>query len=292
VILAAALMGAPFAGHARDFPQPITMGDPFSVASQPGLLPGGRADVGFHHYTFLKGRHDLFSLRQRTSIGLFASDTVAASVYYHNFLLIGPIHPGETPFSIAEWNMNALQFEYGVAVGLRTPQNHRFALEYGRTSQHPFRGGYSEVSLDIVEASFYHRPVLLGGSGPCGQIDAGVRLAYVDLYDYWGSPLSAPRARFRLEIPIESSWDLNGGTNLVARAWPRLLFMRGERAWWYANIDPPVQIEIDAEIGVRLERVSGIELLVEYFFTRDTEQVSGEPAPLRTLGLIARIGTR
>ena len=279
-------------GHARDFPQPITMGDPFSVASERGLLPGGRADVSFHHYSFLKGPHDRFSIRQRTAIALAATDTVGAAVYYDNYLLIGPIQPGEDPFSIAEWNMNALQFEYGIIVAARTRSNHRIALEYGRTSQHPFRRGYSEVSLDIVELSFQLDRVTLGGPGVGGELDGAIRLAYIDLYDYWESPLAAPRTRFRIEVPVESSFDLGGGLALVARAWPRLLFLRQERAWRYANVEPTVQTEIDAEVGLRFDRRSGLELLIELFSTGDTEQVYGEPAPLTTLGLVARIGTR
>ena len=279
------------AAHARDFPQPITMGDPFSLASEPGLLPGGQADVSFHHYTLRKGPHDLFSIRQRASIALAATDTVGAAVYYDNYLLIGPIQPGEDPFSIAEWNMNALQFEYGIILAARTPANNRLTFEYGRTSQHPFRAGYSEVSLDVVELAFYLDPVTFGARAR-GELDVGVRLAYVDLYDFWDSPLLAPRTRYRVEIPVEGSLRLGGGLSVVARAWPRLLVLRQDRVWPYANVEPPVQAEIDAELGVRFDRRSGLELLIELFSTGDTEQVRGESAPLTTLGLVARIGTR
>lgn len=283
--LAGLLLGGP--AFARDFPVPFAMGNPFSLADERGLLPGGHADVGYHHYTFLKGPHDLFSIRQRTAVSLLDTGRLAAGFSYQNHLLVGPVKPGEDPFSIAEWNMNAIQFDYGAVVGVRLPPVLTF--EYGRTSQHPLRGGYSEVSTDFIQLSVYAEPL----TWPRGALLTGLRFAHVDLYDFWDSPLRRPRTRYRVEVPLEGRWEpASQGLLIVARAWPRILFMRAEGAWEYAKIDPPVQTEIDAEVGIRFERRSAIELVLEFYSTADSEQVRGETAPLTTLGVTARIGTR
>ncbi len=289
IAVAACIAGLIVGGQAfaRDFPVPFAMGDPFSLADDRGLLPGGHADVAYHHYTFLKGPHDLFSIRQRAAISLLNTGRLAAGFSYQNHLLVGPVRPGEDPFSIAEWNMNAIQFEYGAVVGVRLPPVITF--EYGRTSQHPLRGGYSEVSTDLVQLSVYAEPLTWRRL----TLLTGLRFAHVDLYDFWDSPLHRPRTRYRVEIPLEGRWELPPhGLVIVARAWPRVLLLRTQGAWEYAKIDPPVQTEIDAELGIRLERRSAIELVLEFYSTADSEQIRGEAAPLTTLGVTARIGTR
>ena len=282
--IAGLLLAVASVAAGRDFPQPFSMSNPFSIAQETGFFAGGRADLAYHDYTFLRGPHDLFSLRQRTAVALANTSRFAAGLYYQNHLLVGPVSPGEDPFSIAEWHMNALHFEYGAVVAWRLPPV--VAFEYGRTSHHPLRGGYSEVSSDIVELSVYGDPLRWRR----GSVLTGVRLAHVDLYDFWKSPLLRPRTRFRLEAPVEAVWKLpREELAIVARVWPRLLVMRREGAWPYAQVEPPVQTEIDIELGIRFERRSGIELLLEFHSTADTEQVHGEPAPLTTLGIVARV---
>jgi hypothetical protein len=267
------------------------VGDPFRLARREGgaILPGGVSDFGYHTYVFLDGPHDLFSLRQRTAVAFAAGAGVGLTGYYDTYLLIGPVTPGEDAFSIAEWNMNAVQFEYGVIAA--TPiGGFNVALEYGRTSQHPLRGGYSEVSADILEIAVYGPRFHLSRS----SWDVGVRAAWLDLFDLWQSPLLAPRTAARFELPVAGSASIAilPGLEAVWRLWPRLILTRVEDAWPYADTRPRVQTELDAEAGIRFSRHSALEILIELFRTADSEQLRGEPAPLATLGIVVRMATR
>ena len=261
--------------EARDFPVPIAMGNP--------LLTDGVADVAYHDYTFVDGPLDVFSVRQRTSVSARPADVVALGAHWGTYLMVGPVSDAGAAFSIARWVMHAVQFEYEVRAATHLGPVDLVA-RYGRTSQHPLSSaGISEVSSDIleVEVSTYRR-----------TISSGVRLAYIDLYDFWQSPLSAPRTLLRLEVPVELEFPFRGFT-LVARTWPRILVLRQTDAWSYADIDPPVQMEIDAELGVRVGSArSYAEFLLEVYTTQDSEQRRGEPSPLTTVGLTARIGVR
>lgn len=277
--------------HARDFPKPLGVGDPFRLARREAdtILPGGVSDFGYHTYVFLDGPHDLFSLRQRTAVSFAAGAGLGLGGYYDTYLLIGPVTPGEDAFSIAEWNMNAVQFEYGVIVA--TPIGElNLALEYGRTSQHPLRGGYSEVSADILELAVYGSRFRLARS----WWNIGVRAAWLDLFDFWQSPLLAPRTAARFELPLEGSAPVAilPGFEAVWRLWPRLILTRAEGAWPYSDTRPRVQTKIDAEAGIRISNDSAVEILIELFCTADTEQLRGEPAPLATLGIVVRMATR
>jgi len=78
---------------------------------------------------------------------------------------------------------------------------------------------------------------------------------------------------------------------VAARAWPRFLLTRTERVWPYADVTPRVQTEIDAQVGIRVERTAAAELLFELYSTGDSEQVADEPAPLTTLGIVVRVAT-
>ena len=216
--------------------------------------------------------------------------------------------------------MNTVQFEYAIAAAYRVGRVDVIA-SYGRTSQHPLAsGGFSEVASDIVEIGVGLPVVVLAGLGRHAAppvIATGVRLAYLDLYDFWQSPLLAPRTLLRLETPVQATVPLGRFARLaddttarrprpesaraeadrtialVARAWPRLLVLRQEGAWPNADVDPPVQMEIDAELGFRLAGPrSYAELLLEFFTTQDTERRRGEPTPLTTFGITARMGLR
>lgn len=260
------------------------MAEPESSA----ILPGGISDFGYHTYVFVDGPHDLFSLRQRTAVAFVATSSLGLTGYYDTYLLIGPVTPGEDAFSIAEWNMNAVQFEYGVIAATRVGRSH-VAFEYGRTSQHPLRGGYSEVSADIVELAVYCPERHVGRSAWA----VGVRAAWLDLFDFWQSPLLAPRTAMRFELAIEGAAAMGLlGIDAVWRLWPRLIVTRAEGAWPYAHIEPRAQAELDAEVGVRISGRSAVEVLLELYATADSEQLRGDPAPLTTFGIALRMATR
>ncbi len=260
---------------ARDFPMSLAMGNP--------LLSTGIADVGYHDYTLVAGPLDAFSVRQRTSVATRPAEALALGVHWATYLMVGPIPAAGDSFSIARWVMHAVQFEYEVRAAVRLGPVDLVA-RYGRTSQHPLSsGGISEVSSDILE---------MGISTNRQTVSTGIRVAYVDLYDFWQSPLSAPRTALRTELPVELAVPF-GGLTFVARAWPRLLVLRQAGAWPYADVDPPVQMEIDTELGIQFAGSrSYAEILVEVFTTQDSEQGRGEPSPLTTVGFTARIGVR
>jgi hypothetical protein len=328
VVLASLSAAAP--AVARDFPEPISMTNPLR-------LEAGTADFGYHDYTFIDGPHDVFSLRSRLTVatptvslapeaGLAseaagesrgsrssrrASPAVAAGAHYATYLMVGPVPQGQDPFSVAEWVMNAVQYEYAVTVGARLG-GIDLMTRYGRTSQHPLvGGGFSEVSSDVVEVAIAPPALTFPGfrsrSGaarrepgvigprvvPRAELQSELRIAYLDLFDFWQSPLLPPRELGRvttvldLEIP-----GLPAGSSLVARAWPRVLLLRQDETWDYADTEPRIQMEIDAEAGLRLGGAAFVELLLELYHSEDSEQRRGEAAPLTTFGVTLRLGTR
>ena len=303
---------------ARDFPEPLELSDPWLAIARstrtgvssptdtrPPLLlaPTACGDFAFHHYTFLDGPHDSFSMRTRVGGVPVAFGPVALGLYWSSFLLVGPIQPTDDAASIAEWWMNSVQFEYGLIAAVRLPQPFRsIALEYGRTSQHPLRSGYSEISSDVVGAGVWLETLRVGGwyddAGvrPPGRttIDLGLRASWIDLYDFWESELLRPRTRVRIAAPVEVVVDLVeiGGAKVQAMLTgePRLLILRTVEVQPGTDLDPLVQMEIDAELGLRIRGRARWEVAVELYSTQDAEQRRTEPSPLTTLGIVARIG--
>ncbi|MCK4513788.1 MAG: hypothetical protein KAU31_00950, partial [Spirochaetaceae bacterium] len=125
-------------------------------------------------------------------------------------------------------------------------------------------------------------------------IDLGLRVSWIDLYDFWESELLRPRARVRITAPVEIVADLVqiGGAKLqaVLAGEPRLLFLRTVEVQPGTDLEPLVQMELDAELGLRVRGRARWEVAVELYLTQDTEQRRTEPSPLTTLGIIARIG--
>jgi len=308
---------------ARDFPEPLSMTNPLR-------LEAGTADFGYHDYTFIQGPHDVFSLRSRFTVatptlsfasesgaaprpsttGRHSSPALAAGAHYATYLMVGPVPEGRDPFSVAEWVMNAVQYEYAVTLAAHLGSID-LMTRYGRSSQHPLSGGgFSEVSSDVIEIALAPPAITLPGfagpsnaprrepsvigprTAPKGRLQTELRVAYLDLFDFWQSPLLPPRELGRvttvvdLEIP-----GLPADAHLVARAWPRVVLLRQEGARPYADTEPPIQMEIDAEAGLRLGGAAFVEVLLELYHSRDSEQRRGEPAPLTTFGVTLRLGT-
>lgn len=279
---------------ARDFPEPLSYdlrtARPANTTESErngSILTGLGTDLAYHGYLIVDGPWDLFSLRQRSSFDVFSNSTLGVLAFYHTHLLVGPVQSGETSFSRAEWFMNAVQFEYGIVSTFRISTGVFGSIEYGRTSQHPLRGGFSEVSSDVVEASITAKLLNRQRS----KLDAGLRVAYIDLYTFWESPLRKPRTAIRVEPVVDfSRTATEHGIQLVMRAWPRVIYTRQTGAWEYARLTPRVQTELDLEVGVRVERSIGFEMLLEVYATPDSEQLRDEAAPLTTLGIVLRAG--
>ena len=314
-LAAALLLAATVPLAARDFPEPPELSDPWLAITaaagasptdtRPPLLlaPAAYGDLAYHGYTFLDGPHDSFSVRTRVGGVPVAFGPVALGLYWSSFLLVGPIEPTDDAASIAEWWMNAVQFEYGLIAAVRLPRPFRsITLEYGRTSQHPLRSGYSEISSDVVSAGVWLETLRVGGlcddivARPHGQttIDLGLRASWIELYDFWESDLLKPRTRLRIAAPVEIVVDLIeiGGAKLqaVLAGEPRLLFLRSDEVEPGTDLDPLVQMELDAELGLRVRGRAKWEVAVELYSTHDTEQRRTEPSPLTTLGIVTRIG--
>lgn len=307
IVLLCALLGVVPAA-ARDFPEPRELADPWSARAGSlaggataypavALVPAGYGDIAYHDYTFLSGPHDSFSVRSRAGGVPLIAGPFAVGVYWSSILMVGPVSAGDDPASIALWWMNAVQFEYGVIAALRLPAPFRsVGLEYGRTSQHPLRSGYSEIAADVVRAS-----VWLGNMGrllrPDGRwrVLTGASVSYLDLYDFWESDLLRPRTRYRLTAPVDITIGLThaatAAVELFLNARPNLLFLRQEDVQPGTNLNPPVQFELDSELGIRFSGHGRIELGLELYTTRDTEQRRSEPAPLTTVGVVVRVGS-
>jgi hypothetical protein len=292
---------------ARDFPEPLPLMDPWLAVEQSGGLPAAGArpvlllapaaygDVAYHPYWFRDGEHDSFSVRGRAGGVPVALGPIALGVYWNTVLLVGPVAAEDDPASIALWWMNAVQFEYGIVVGARLPAPLRSAsLEYGRTSQHPLRPAYSEVSADIVRAAVWARTLCpRGPAGSRGRVTVGLSVGYLDLFEFWESDLLRPRTLLRGSVPLEAAMpllQLPGGTvNLYLAAEPRLLLLRASGVAAGTDLEPPVQLELDAELGVQLQGRARTEIGVEVFSTSDTEQVRGTASPLTTVGVVFRV---
>ena len=315
VLVAALLLVAIAQLPARDFPEPLALSDPWLAIAAGSLsrigtrlplllAPAAYGEIAYHDYTFLDGPHDSFSVRTRVGGVPVAFGPVALWVYWSSFLLVGPIEPTDDAASIAEWWMNAVQFEYGLIAAVHLAQPFRsITLEYGRTSQHPLRSGYSEVSSDVISAGVWMETLRISrhcddaGALLHGQttIDLGLRASWINLYDFWESELLRPRTRVRIAAPVELVLDLVeiGGAMLqvVLAGEPRLLILRTGEVQPGTDLDPLVQMEVEAEIGLRVRGRARWEVVVELYSTQDTEQRRTEPSPLTTLGIVARIGS-
>lgn len=277
---------------ARDVPEPPVAVNPTYISDATGFLPGSYHDFGYLRNVFLSGEFDLFSLRQRSAVALYATDIFSSSVRYGSLLFVGPVDGEIKPGSpLAPWYMHSIQFEYGIAVGF-SPFDAPLSMsaEYARTSQHPLMGGFSEVSSDIVSLGLWYD---FDGSSERPDAIFGAKLEYVDLFDFWQSTLEAPRTAFRVEGHLHASYAVRSAPaiTLFGRLYPRLLFLRSEGQWEYADIDPWVQLEGEGELGAAFTAGARVELFAFFYATQDTEQRKGEAVPSTVSGLGIRFSS-
>jgi hypothetical protein len=202
-LIAICLLVPALFGDARDFPEPLPVYDPL-LTTEPDRGLGAYADLRFHHHSISASEIDLFDFGMTAafaplSVGPEGGGRFAFGVAAGTYLLVGPVAADEEAFSVAEWWMNAVQYEYGLYAGYRLAHLELLGpvdllAEYSRTSQHPLRSGFSQVASDVLG---------IGAALPrvvrdWGAIETSIRGAYIDLYDFWQSPLPEPRTRWRL----------------------------------------------------------------------------------------------
>lgn len=261
------------------------MANPFAHAPAEGLLPGAYHDVAYHHNALIPGAHDLFTVRQRAGFSLWRGQRLAASLYWGTFLFVGPDHQDLDPASVFTWFMHSIQFEYGVLAGVSLPAPFdSLVAEYGRTSQHPLLGGYSEISSDIVRVSVWMEPVRVRAL----VLTGGLRGAFVDLLPGWQSVLAKPRTALLIEPVVELQTAAGPRAEFFARLYPRVHVTRTSGQWPWAVVEPRVQYEIDAELGFRSVGSTRVEILLDLYATPDSEQVRGAASPVLTAGVAVR----
>lgn len=254
--------------HGRDFHEPGRALDPFH---------GFYAKVEYNNHLFSSSDHDSFDLNTLVAATLWDwKEVLAVKLYYGSYLLVGPVAAGDTAPSIAAWWMNAVQFEYGLIGGFNLRNMGlpalRVTLEYGRTSQHPFRAGYSEVATDILRGGVLFPQIEFNGFG----LRSSLHAAYIDLFDMWQSVLPKPRTKFlinpcmELDLPLTSNLALYSETNIDF------------------NILRNGSIDVNWRSLAGLKS-GGLLLYTGVYISPDSEEVKNTVTPVRLFGLGFRL---
>lgn len=256
-----ALIACPRLACAKIFPVPVAAADPLAAASRPGVPAGMDGAFEYGNYAFAHDDIDSFYFRLSASPVFFDLGNVfALGGNFESILMCGPVPASDTPVNIADFWMNAVQFQYGLYASLALPLPGRPHLlaEYSRTSQHDLRPQYSQVSYDL----------LIGGVAPpefsLGPVSLRtyVRAGYGSLLAFWQSSLPQPRISWLLMPSAEAELPL-GAVSVVARAYPDIFVDR------YTKL---IDADWFAEAGVALVKGGeSTELLMTLYDTRDSE---------------------
>ena len=272
------LMSFPRLAFCKIFPLPAAVADPLSAASSQGLPAGMDGAFEYGNYAFSHDDIDSFYFRLGGSPVFFTlGDAFALGGNFESILMCGPVPSSDTPANIADFWMNAVQFQYGLyaSLALPLPGAPHLLAEYSRTSQHDLRPQYSQVSYDllaggIAPSEFSLGPVL------CRSC---VRAGYGSLFGFWQSALAQPRISWFLMPSIEAELPL-GGFRAVARAYPDIFIDR------YTD-----QVDADwfAEAGVAFVKGGdSTELLLTLYDSRNSELLAYAVHPTFEFGLTAR----
>lgn len=188
---------------ARDWYEPLEVVNPLLLRSYEGveLLPGGYAETIYTNQAFSDGPYDSFQINTRSGHTIVGTPRFALSATYGAFLMNGPVTEGGKPGSRLQWLMNAVQFEYGFHAAWDAGP--LFLLgEYSRTSQHPFRDNFSEVSSDLIKLGVAAPRLDLGPL----RIYAFLRLGYSEIFDFWESDLEDPRTMWLAQPSLRVYW--------------------------------------------------------------------------------------
>jgi len=262
----------------RDFPQAFEVTDPLYKAQigDSTLLPRTYTEIAYNNHLFVPGKDDSFNVSGLGSFTLLDLDSVfALNLYWGTYLLVGPVAADETPATVAEWWMNALQFEYGVVSAWNFAGAH-LSLEYARTSQHPWRRAYSQVTTDALRLGITLEGLRRGSFSSDFRLIAG----YIDLFDFWQSSVSKPRTEWVASPAIRTAYRLTPGFSLFGKLQLDVLVLRkgGHDA------------DVWAEMGIQAGRGAGrLQFYLDYYHSNDSEELEQGPSPAALLGLGFRV---
>lgn len=198
------LVTLPAAAAARDWYEPTAVINPLLLRSYeaPAVFPGGFAETIYANQVFQDGRYDTFQINARSGHTIFAAPRFALSATYGSYLMNGPVNEGGTPGSRLQWLMNAVQFEYGFYAAYDLGPLYLLG-EYSRTSQHPFRKEFSQVSSDLIKFGFAPPRLSLGPV----ELYGFIRFGYSAIFDFWESRLEQPRAEWLMQPSVRAVWE-------------------------------------------------------------------------------------
>ena len=264
---------------------------PSAVVLAPAPEPVGLLTAGYYHtiyrnYLFRNSMWDQFHIEGYGHQSLFDLAPFRLGVFYSSILLSGPLNEGETPgAAAAPWQMNAIQFEYGVVATVDLPASRpaRLAViaEYSRRSYHPLRPRlFDDPAADILRGGFAvmdMRPKRITGIA----LDAMVRAGWVELYDFWGAPsIVDPRALYVLNLAVEVRQDIGlEGASLFANAATDVIALRA------GGVAADVSLQAGLSAGTGPAR---LELYLEAYHSDDTEQLPDAPSRATLFGWGAR----
>ncbi len=212
----------------KDFPEAVVAVDPLAAATRPGLPSGMGGAFEYADYAFAHDDVDSFYFRLSASpVFCDFDEDFALGGIFESILMCGPVKPGTSAANIADFWMNAVQFQYGLYASLALPLAGRphFLAEYSRTSQHPLGSpdyAFSQVSADLLVLGIAPRTFSLGPVA----VRSYVRGGYGSLFAFWQSSLPQPRISWLLKPAAEAELPLRGACALVARAYPEFFIDR------------------------------------------------------------------
>ena len=264
--------------QAVDFPDPIPIidpGRPAEAARQNGqFLPYSGGSFEYDYALMHHSDEELFMLRTDFYAALFQQNGFALGFRFTPLLLAGPVQPSETAASVAEFWLNAVQFEYGLHASCRLSGDWRLLGEYSRMSLHPLRSGFAETAYDILKLGVAPPPLF---PGPF-RIEAFLRAGYHGLFRFWQSDLYPYRVRYSIAPRIRL--EHMQGKGLFADVEPNLLLLRPEG----------VGYEIFSELGVRIPSGGGVlEIYLRTRLSDDSELLAAAKSPAALAGLGMRI---
>ncbi len=287
------LSGAPL--HSRDWYEPLEVVNPLLLRSYEELVlvPGGLSETIYTNQAFSDGTYDSFQINARTGHTIIGSPAFALSATYGAFLMNGPVDEGGTPGSRLQWLMNAVQFEYGFHFAWDLGPLY-LLWEYSRTSQHPFRDNFSEVSSDLVK---------LGVAAP--RFDIGpvqlygfLRFGYSEIFDFWESRLEDPRTMWLAQPSLRLLWpgvealDL-ARIGLFLEADAELAIARSARFQDRGELVGNGAIKTGVRIHGLSDNESGLsagalDLYLDYYGSDNSEIRDDEKTPVQLLGYAIR----